>query len=254
MSIIRTALLCLFVGVPWVASLHAEPLQVAVAANFTAPMRELAERFEAETGYPLALSFASSGKFFAQITHGAPYAVFFSADQSTPKMLERQGLAVSGSRITYAIGTLTLWSSHDALVDSQGKVLKQGQFRKLALANPRLAPYGVAAVETLTAMGLVESTRDRWVMGENISQAFQFVYSGAAPLGLVALSQVRAETASGKGSAWVVPEHLHAPIRQDAVLLRPAENNPVARKLLEYVQGSAARGLIEAYGYRLPAQ
>lgn len=254
MSAVRTALLCWFANVLWLAPAHAEPLQVAVAANFSTAMRDLATRFEAETGHALALSFASSGKFFAQIKHGAPYAVFFSADQSKPEKLEQQGLAVSGSRFTYAIGALALWSAQDALVDSHGKVLKQGQFDKLAIANPRLAPYGVAAVETLTALGLAASTRERWIMGENISQTFQFVYSGAAPLGLVALSQLRGSTASGTGSAWVVPEHLHEPVRQDAVLLNSARDNPVAHQLLEYVQGSAARGLIKDYGYRLPAQ
>lgn len=245
-------LLGLLAGLLAAVPLHAEPLHVAVASNFTAPMEQIAEAFEAETGHVLALSSGASGKFFAQISNGAPFGVFFSADQAKPQRLEEEGLAVAGTRFTYAVGALALWSADEALVDSEGTILKQGRFERLALANPRLAPYGAAAVEVLNALGLAASTRQRWVMGENISQTYQFVHSGAAPLGLVALSQVTADGQVGRGSAWIVPEALYQPIRQDAVLLRVAEDNPVARQLLAFVRGPTARRLIESYGYRLP--
>jgi len=242
----------LLAGLLVVLPLRAEPLHVAVAANFSAPMQDIAAAFEAETGHTLALSFGASGKFFAQISNGAPFAVFFSADQAKPRKLEDEGLAVAGTRFTYAIGALVLWSADDALVDSDGAILKEGRFDRLALSNPRLAPYGAAAVEVLTALDLAASTRDRWVMGQNISQTYQFVHSGAAPLGLVARSQVMADGQIIRGSAWRVPEALYAPIRQDAILLRTAADNPVARQLLAFVRGSTARSLIERYGYGLP--
>jgi len=249
----RQHLLGLLAGLLVVLPLRAEPLNVAVAANFRAPMQDIAAAFEAETGQALALSFGASGKFFAQISNGAPFAVFFSADQAKPRKLEQEGLAVAGTRSTYAIGALVLWSADDTLVESDGAILKHGRFERLALANPRLAPYGAAAVEALTALDLAASTRDSWVMGQNISQTYQFVHSGAAALGLVAHSQVTTDGRITRGSTWRVPEGLYAPIRQDAVLLRAAADNPVARQLLAFVRGPTARGLIERYGYRLPA-
>ncbi|GGX48847.1 molybdate-binding periplasmic protein ModA [Saccharospirillum salsuginis] len=232
---------------------HADTLTVAVASNFTAPMNDIAAAFEQATGHTVQLAFGSSGKFFAQIRNGAPFEVFFSADQAKPRALEEQGSIVPGSRFTYAVGALALWSSREDVPVDNAEVLRRGNFNKLALANLRLAPYGAAAVEVLDALELTEATRPHWVQGENIAQTYQFVRTGNAAVGFVALSQVMSDGAVRHGSAWIVPGHLHPPIRQDVVLLPRGEGNEAARAFLDYVRGESARAIIESYGYTVPA-
>jgi len=233
----------------WVFAAQAGEVSVAVAANFTAPMQKIAPLFEAETGHKAVLAFGSTGRFYAQIKNGAPFDVLLAADDDTPAKLEREGQGVAGTRFTYAIGKLVLWSKQPGLVDDKGDVLKTGKFDKLALADPRLAPYGLAAIETLTRLGLLDSLKPKFVQGENIAQTWQFVATGNAPLGFVALSQVQADGKLKEGSAWVVPAALHTPIRQDALLLTRAKDNPAAAALLQYLRGDKARGIIRAYGY-----
>ncbi|MFT4240885.1 MAG: molybdate ABC transporter substrate-binding protein [Acidovorax sp.] len=228
---------------------HADNVSVAVAANFTAPMQKIAAAFEADTGHKAELSFGATGKFYAQITHGAPFQVLLAADDTTPARLVSDGKAVASSRFTYAIGTLVLWSAQPGYVDAQGNVLKTGDFQHIAIANPKLAPYGLAATQVMDTLGVTARLQPRFVQGENIAQTFQFVSSGNAQLGFVALSQVMVDGQIEKGSAWQVPGHLHAPIRQDAVLLNPGKDSAAAAALLQYLRGDKARAVIKAYGY-----
>lgn len=230
---------------------HAEEVQVAVAANFTAPMQKIAAGFERDTGHKAALSFGSTGKFYAQIKNGAPFQVLLSADDETPARLEQEGAAVPGSRYTYALGKLVLWSAREGLVDDRGEVLKKGGFDHLALANPRLAPYGAAAVEAMKALGLHDSLAPKFVQAENIAQAYQFVATENALVGFVALSQVMEGGKLKGGSAWIVPGNLYAPIRQDVALLDKGRGNPAAEALMKYLKGDKARAVIKSYGYDL---
>ena len=222
---------------------------VAVAANFIAPMQHIAADFEKTTGHRAKLAFGSTGKFYAQIKNGAPFDVLLAADADTPARLQKEGGAAAGSRFTYSIGRLALWSAKAGYVDDKGAILQQGAFAHLAIANPKLAPYGRAAVETLDRLGLRATLQPRFVQGENIAQTFQFVSSGNAEIGFVALSQVFERGELKRGSVWVVPVSLHAPIRQDAVILRRARDNPAARALMKYMKGDNARAIIAAYGY-----
>ncbi len=237
----------------WLASCHcaAGKVSAAVAANFAGAMTIIAREFETASGHEVTLSFGSSGKFFAQIKNGAPYDVFFSADQVKPRALQQAGLVVPGSRFTYAIGALALWSANATLIDARAQVLKQGHFKRLAIANPTLAPYGVAAMQVLHNLGIAAATHDKLVRGENVAQAYQFAHSGNAELGFVALSQVWHER---EGSHWIVPPHLYAPIRQDAVLLRRAENNRAARALLRFARSDRVKRLLASRGYRAEAE
>ncbi|WGL17132.1 molybdate ABC transporter substrate-binding protein [Microbulbifer bruguierae] len=228
---------------------RAEELTVAVASNFTAPMKEIAARFEANSDHRVKLAFGSSGKFFAQISHGAPYQAFFSADQSKPARLVELGLARADSRFTYAEGQLALWSAKPDFVDPHGEVLKRQQFKRLAFANPKLAPYGVAAVEVLERLNLLEQTRGRWVQGENISQTYQFIASGNAELGFVALSQIQHDDTIKRGSAWILPRNLYNPIRQDAVILREGAKVSALADFWQFLQSAEARAIIQSYGY-----
>ncbi|PIF25395.1 molybdate transport system substrate-binding protein [Acidovorax sp. 56] len=228
---------------------HADTVSVAVAANFTAPMQKIAAAFEADTGHKAELSFGATGKFYAQITNGAPFQILLSADDTTPTKLEKDGKAVAQTRFTYAIGTLVLWSAQPGYVDAQGQVLQTGDFKHLALANPKLAPYGLAATQAMDKLGLTAKLQPRWVQGENIAQTYQFVASGNAQLGFVALSQVMVDGKIAQGSAWQVPAQLHDPIRQDAALLLPGKNSAAAAALLKYLRGDKARAIIQAYGY-----
>jgi molybdate transport system substrate-binding protein len=229
---------------------RAEEVQVAVAANFTAPMKAIVAEFEKLTGHKAQLSFGATGKFYAQIKNGAPFQVFLSADDETPAKLEQEGLAEAGSRFTYAVGTLALWSARPDVVDDKGEVLSRGAFAHLALANPKLAPYGAAAMETLEKLGLAASLRAKFVQGENIAQTHQFVVSGNAELGFVALSQVMKDGRIGAGSAWIVPAGMHRPIRQDAVILNPGRDKAAANALLRYLRGRRAQAIIRAHGYQ----
>lgn len=231
---------------------HAAEVNVAVAANFTAPMQKIAAAFAQDSGHTAVLSFGSTGKFYAQIKNGAPFHVLLAADDETPARLEKEGLALSGTRFTYAIGRLVLWSKQPALVDAKGEVLrKPNGAGRLAVADPKLAPYGAAAVETLQKLGLLASWQPRMVQGESIGQAYQFAATGNAALGFVALSQVMVDGKLGEGSAWVVPAELHAPLRQDAVVLASAKDNAAATALMAYLKSDKARAIIRAYGYEL---
>ncbi len=225
---------------------------MAVAANFSAPAKQLAAQFEKATGHRLALSSGSTGKFYAQISNGAPFDVLLAADSETPRRMEQEKLAVSGSRFTYALGKLVLWSPREGVVDDRGEVLRTGTFRRLSLANPRLAPYGAAAQEAMERLGAWATLQDRLVMGENIAQAFQFVATGNAELGFVAYSQVREPGKPLAGSFWLVPQSLYAPLRQDAVLLAHGASNAAAREFLAFLRSAPALELIRGYGYELP--
>ncbi len=231
--------------------IRAETVLVAVASNFTKPMTEIAEAFKKDTGHTAKLSFGSSGKIVSQLENGAPFEVFLSADDAKPAKLEQQGLTVAGSRFTYALGTLVLWSAKSGYVDDQGQILKKGGFKHLTIANPKLAPYGEAAMETMKQMGVYDQLQALLVQGDNISQAHQFVSTGNAELGFVALSQVISGGKIAEGSGWIVPASMHQPIRQDAVLMKAGEENPAAPALMDYLKSEAAKAVISKYGYGL---
>jgi len=213
-------------------------------------MKLIAADFEKDSGYKAVLSFSATGKFYAQITNGAPFDVFLAADDATPAKLEKEGSAVSGSRFTYATGKLVLWSAQPGVVDAQGEVLKKNSFRKIAIAAPKLAPYGAAAVETMTKLGLMAALEPKLVTGESIGQAFGFVSTGNAELGFVALSQVFEGGKLKSGSAWVVPANLHSPIRQDAVLLTRGKDNKAAQALMAFLKTDKAKAVIRSFGYQ----
>ncbi len=230
---------------------RAGEVSVAVASNFAAPMQQIARAFAQDTGHTAVLALGSTGKFYTQIKNGAPFQLLLAADDETPARLEKEGLTVAGSRFTYATGRLVLWSQTPGLVDGQGAVLRTGTFTRIALADPKLAPYGTAALQTLEQLGLVAALQPRMVQGENIAQAYQFVATGNAALGFVALSQVMVQGRMAQGSAWVVPAAMHAPLRQDAVVLANGKNNPAALALAAYLKGEKARATIRAFGYEL---
>lgn len=241
----------LALGSIWALSVQAGEVQVAVAANFAGPFQKIAAVFQAETGHTTKVSVGSTGKFYTQIKEGAPFEVLLAADQETPKKLEDEGLAVKGQGFTYAKGKLVLWSAKEGFVDGKGAVLKKGSFSHLAVANPKLAPYGAAGLETLKALGLTDALTPRIVQGDNIAQAFQFIATGNAELGFVALSQVGSPDKPAGGSYWVVPAKLYAPILQDATLLKKGEGNAAAAALLKFLQGDKAHIIIKAFGYEL---
>lgn len=249
-TIVKSALLAVMSILLAIPSMAAE-VNVAVAANFTAPMKHIAAEFEKETGHKVVLSFGASGKFYAQIKNGAPFQLLLSADDEKPVQLVKDGLAVSDSRFTYAVGTLVLWSAKPGFVDAKGEVLSKGRFSRLAIASPKLAPYGAAAIEVLTKQGLMATVTSRFVQGENISQTFQFISTGNAELGFVALSQVMKDGKIANGSAWIVPGSLHSPIRQDAVLLNTGKDNPAAKALLDYLKSEKSKKIIRSYGYEI---
>lgn len=232
-------------------SAHAAEVSVAVAANFLAPMRLIAQAFEQETGHRVLAAYGATGSLYAQIRNGAPHHVLLSADDTTPKRLEEEGFGVPGSRFTYATGRLALWSRQPGLVDAQGEVLRGGKFRRLAIANPKLAPYGAAALEALTRLGVLEQVRPKLVQGDNIAQAHQFVDTENAELGFVALSQVLMQGQLAAGSVWVVPASMHAPLRQDAVLLTRGQHQPAAQALLRYLKGEKALAIMRSFGYEV---
>ena len=249
-ALLTRALLSLFLASLFLfGRVQAEQISVAVASNFSATLQKIAVAFERDTGHQVVASSASTGKLYAQINHGAPFQVFLSADDETPKRLEKETLAVPGTRFTYAVGRLALWSTNAQLIDERPEVLKVGRFKHLALANPKLAPYGLAAMQTLDKLGLAKSLEGRVVLGENIAQTHQFVASGNAELGFVALSQVMTDGQMGTGSFWLVPPSMHDALRQDAVLLNPGKSNAAALAFLQFLRGPKARALIMGSGY-----
>ena len=220
--------------------------QVAVAANFTEPAKEIAVAFKTATGHTANLSLGSSGGFYTQITRGAPFEVFLSADPDRPLMVEKDGLGVAGSRFTYAVGRLVLYSKTPGLVDNGGKVLHSDAFQKLSIADPAAAPYGVAAIETLKKLGVYEKVKPKIVQGASIAQAYEFTSTGAAELGFVALSQV---ISMPGGSRWLVPAADHALIDQQAILLATGKDNPAATAFVRFLKSPAAIAIIKRYGY-----
>jgi len=231
-------------------SVPAAQTNVAVAANFTEPAKEIAAAFKQKTGHDAVLSFGASGQFYTQITQGAPFQVLLSADDARPKKLIDDGLAMPGSRFTYAIGKLVLWSKTPGLVTGEA-TLKAATFAKLSICNPAAAPYGAAAVETMKSLKVLEQLQPKLVEGATITQAYQFVETGNADLGFVALSQLTGPTS---GSRWVVPQELYSPIRQDAVLLASGASNEAAARFIAFLQTSETRAIIEKYGYVLDGQ
>ncbi|WP_234451766.1 molybdate ABC transporter substrate-binding protein [Pseudomonas sp. MF6776] len=242
-----TSLLAVFA----IGAAQADEVQVAVAANFTAPIQAIAADFEKDTGHKLVAAYGATGQFYTQIKNGAPFEVFLSADDTTPEKLEREGDTVKGSRFTYAVGTLALWSAKDGYVDTKGEVLKKNEYQHLSIANPKTAPYGLAATQVLEKLKLTEATKTKIVEGQNITQAYQFVSTGNAELGFVALSQIYKEGKVTSGSAWMVPASLHDPIKQDAVILSKGKDNAAAKALVEYLKGPKAAAVIKSYGYQL---
>ena len=226
-------------------------VQVAVAANFAGAFQKIAADFMAATGHKVVSSSGATGKFYVQIQQGAPFDVLLAADDETPAKLVSEGLAVKGSACTYAVGKLVLWSARPDGVGQDGEVLKRGQFTHLAVANPKLAPYGAAGIEVLNALGLLAAVQPKIVQGDNIAQTFQFVATGNADLGFVALAQVAAPDKPAGGAYWLVPDKLYSPIRQDAVLLTRGADNPAAKALLSYLRSDAAVAVIKAHGYGL---
>jgi len=233
-----------------VGDVAAEEIQIAVASNFSRVAEILASRFEETTGHRVVWIPGSTGKHDAQIRNGAPFDIFLAGDTLHPKMIEDSGLGVQGSRFTYALGGLVLWSPRENYVDGKGSVLETGDFRHLGMANPDLAPYGLAAREALASLGLWDELQDRTVRGENVGQAFQFVASGNAELGFVALSQIMEPgNRMRSGSYWLVPQEIYTPIEQQAVLLK---DKPAARQFMEFIKGDKARIIIQQYGYKAP--
>jgi molybdate transport system substrate-binding protein len=224
----------------------ADEIRIAVATNFASTMQALVERFEAGSEHTVRVSAGSTGTHYAQIKNGAPFAAFFSADEERPRLLETEGIAVAGSRFAYAVGRLALWSAREDYVDGDGRVLAAGEFRHLAIANPALAPYGAAARDVLRARGLWDTLQSRLVQGQDIGQTYSFIYTGNAELGFVAYSQLMQPGREIAGSYWLVPESLHSPIAQEAVLLR---DGPAARELVQFMKTPAARAIIRSYGY-----
>ena len=243
----KTGIACLLIFfAPAIAV--ADEILVAVAANFSAPMYELVTEFARQNQHEVNVAYGSSGRLYAQISNGAPFQLFFSADQDKPRRLEQAGLAIWRSRFTYATGQLVLWTATEGMTVDSESLLSQS-FNRLALANPALAPYGQAAVEVMDSLAVADASRPRWVLGENIAQTFQFVETENAELGFVALSQVWRSGAMTRGSGWIVPTSLHSPIKQDAVLLKRAEQCAVCVEFLEFTRSPVAQRILQSYGY-----
>lgn len=248
----KLGLLTLLLALLCVAPANAEEARVAVASNFVQPMRALSEAFSKRTHHRTVVISGATGKLYAQVKNGAPFDVLLAADEKTPRAIEDEGLAARGTRFTYAVGKLVLYSAQPNFVDAHGEVLRAKRFEHLAIANPKLAPYGSAAISVLKQLNLLQALEPKLALGENIAQTLQFVESGTAELGFVAWSQVLNAGKPRAGSFWVVPEHLYPAIRQDAVLLRKAEGNSAARAFIEFLKSDLARRLIAEAGYALP--
>lgn len=248
MNILHTALAVITLLTTNLTS--ATEIRVAVAANFTQTLKEIATVFEKDTGHKIALTPGSTGKLYAQISQGAPFDVLLSADDETPEKLVNEGKAITGTQFTYAVGRLALWSPKTDLVDEGGQVLKTDKFRFVAIANARVAPYGRAAVQVMQKLGVLNAIEPRVVQGESITQTFQFVSTGNAQLGFVALSQVMENGKLKSGSAWIVPEKMHEALKQDAVLLNPAKDFVAAMTFLNFLKSDKAKKIIAAHGYQ----
>jgi len=235
-----------------VRAASAGEVNAAVAANFTAPAQQIAELFQKETGHTVKLSFGSSGKFYSQIRNGAPFDVFLAADEKNPRLLEQEGLAVKDSRFVYALGKLVLWSAKPGLVDDKGAVLSKGSYDKLAYADPKLAPYGLAAQETLQKMNLWDKVQGKLVTGESITQTYQFAATGNAELAFIALAQVTKNGKVSEGSWWIVPADMYNPIKQSAVQLSAAKDPVAAKAFMAFLRSEKAVAIIRSFGYGLP--
>ncbi len=233
-------------------SVNAGEVNAAVAANFTAPVQQIAALFEKETGNTVKLSFGSTGKFYSQIKEGAPFDVLLAADEKTPKLMEQENLAVVNSRFVYAIGKLVLWSAKAGYVDDKGAVLTDGSYIKLSYSDPKLAPYGLAAQETLQKLNLWDKVQSKLVTGDSITQAYQFAATGNAELAFIALSQITKEGKVTEGSWWPVPADLYSPIKQSAVQLSSAKDKAAAQAFLTYLKSEKALAIIRSFGYGLP--
>ena len=252
----KSRLMLALASVHFFTLVQAGEVTVAVAANFTAPMQKIVQAFEQDTGHKAQVALGATGKFYAQIKNGAPFAVLLAADDETPARLEKEGVAVAGTRFTYATGRLALWSKQPNLVDDKGEVLRSPNLdkrgiHKIAMADPKLAPYGAAAMEVIHKLGVQASVTPKLVQGESIGQTYQFVSTENAQLGFVALSQISFDGRIAQGSAWVVPQDLHTPLKQDAVLLNAGKDNAAAVALLKYLQSDSAKTIIRRYGYAL---
>lgn len=239
-----------FTAVMFPTAANAEQANIAVASNFINTMKTLINAFEKTSDHKIKASYGSSGKIYAQIKHGAPFQIFFSADTTKPFALYNEGFAIN-KPFTYALGALTLWSSNTDLKNLELKTLQSGAFNRLSLANPKIAPYGIAAIEVLEALKLVESTRKKWIQGENIAQTYQFVGTGNADLGFVALSQVIHQKTPNPPGYWHVPTNLYQPIRQDAVVLASGKNNVAVSDFLDFINSHQGQLITQSYGYKI---
>lgn len=244
-----TRFLCLLFALSCAAAAVAGEVQVAVAANFSAPMQEIAHDFERDSGHKVLVSVGATGKFYAQIKNGAPFEVLLAADSETASRLSAEGNAVAGSQFTYAIGKLVLWSPTPGLVDDKGQVLKSANITHVSYCNPKVAPYGAAAVEAMKSLGVYEALKSKLVEGDSVGQAYLFVSTGSAQVGFVALSQVYKDGKIASGSAWILPANLYAPIRQDAVVLTKGKDNVAAADFVRYLKSDKAKAVMRAYGY-----
>jgi molybdate transport system substrate-binding protein len=245
-----TKLVLSLLGTLLAAQVHAAEVKVAVAANFAKTLEDITTQFEKDTGHKVLATPGATGKFYAQIVNGAPFEVFISADDETPRKLAKEAKAIAETQFTYAIGTLALWSPDANLVDQGGGVLKTDKFKFLAIANAKVAPYGQAAVQTMLKLGLLTKLEPRVVQGENIAQTYQFVTSGNAQLGFVALSQITENGKVKSGSAWIVPQEFHDQIKQDTILLNNGKDSIAAKALLDYLKSDKAKKIIASYGYK----
>ncbi|HCN73518.1 MAG: molybdate ABC transporter substrate-binding protein [Pusillimonas sp.] len=250
LKIIRASLVLASLLVNGIA--HAATANIAVAANFAAPVKEIAQAFESESGHHLTISAGSTGKLFSQIQNGAPFDVFLAADTKTPGKAEEAGLSVPETRFTYAIGKLVLWSPDPGLVEDEASVLETDRFERIAMANPKVAPYGLATEQVIKKLDLVDTLSEKWVFGQSIGQTYQFIASGNAPLGFVALSQVFSRGKIQSGSAWIVPENMYTPLAQDVQLLKHGQNNAAATAFIAFLKSPTALAIIESFGYGLP--
>ena len=242
--------LCAYMIFVLAANAQAAEIKVAVASNFANTLKEIAVEFQKDTGHQLAITPGATGKFYAQISNGAPFDVFLSADDETPRKLVQEGKAIAASQFTYAIGRLALWSPIPDLVDKNADILKTDKFKYIAIANAKVAPYGQAAVQTMQKLGVLTKIEPRVVQGESIAQTFQFVSTGNAQLGFVALSQILENGKIKTGSAWIVPEEMHEQLKQDAVVLQSCKSMSVCQALMEYLKSEKVKKMMASYGYK----